>query len=43
MADDKFKLPLSSYEELTKIIKSYGHFNAPAGLEEVRKFIGMKI
>lgn len=41
MADDKFRLPGSSYEELTKIIKSYGQFNAPAGLEEVSKLIGM--
>ncbi|WP_447928709.1 hypothetical protein [Vreelandella sp. EE27] len=41
MADDKFRLPGSSYEELTKIIKSYGQFNAPAGLDDVSKLIGM--
>jgi hypothetical protein len=37
MADDKFKLPQSSYEELTKIIKSYGHFTEPADLTELSK------
>ena len=41
MAEDKFKLPGSSYEELTKIVKSYGQFTAPAGLDEVSKLIGM--
>ncbi len=41
MADEKFKLPNSSYEELTKIIKSYGHFSMPVGLDEVSKLIGM--
>lgn len=41
MADDKFRLPGSSYEELTKIIKSYGQFNVPAGLDDVSKLIGM--
>lgn len=41
MADDKFKLPGSSYEELVKIIKSYGQFSVPAGLDEVSKLIGM--
>lgn len=41
MAEEKFKLPNSSYEELTKIIKSYGHFDAPVGLDEVSKLIGM--
>ena len=41
MAEDKFKLPNSSYEEITKIIKSYGHFSVPAELDEVSKFISM--
>lgn len=41
MAEDKFKLPNSSYEEITKIIKSYGHFTVPAGLDEVSKLISM--
>src|SRR5688572_28821754 len=37
MSDDKFKLPQSSYEELTKIIKSYGHFLEPADLTELSR------
>ncbi|MBL1268427.1 MAG: hypothetical protein COA87_018175 [Halomonas sp.] len=41
MTAEKFKLPSSSYEELTKIIKAYGHFSAPAELGEVSKLIGM--
>ncbi|HAD32064.1 MAG TPA: hypothetical protein DCE77_10850 [Methylophaga sp.] len=41
MSAEKFKLPSSSYEELTKIIKAYGHFPAPAELGEVSKLIGM--
>lgn len=35
--DDVFKLPQSSYEEITKIIKAYGHLTAEAGLEEVSR------
>lgn len=41
MADEKFGLPGSSYEELTKIIKAYGPFNEPVTLEEVSRLIGM--
>lgn len=41
MPADKFKLPKSSYEELAKIIKAYGHFNEPASLEEVSRLVGM--
>ena len=41
MSDEKFKLPQSSYEELSKVIKAYGHFPEPAGLDEVSKFIGL--
>ena len=41
MAEEKFKLPGSSYEELTKIIKSYNHFSGPASLEDVSKLIGI--
>lgn len=41
MSSEKFKLPSSSYEELTKIIKAYGHFSAPAELSEVSKLTGM--
>jgi len=41
MTAEKFKLPSSSYEEVTKIIKAYGHFSAPAELGQVSKLIGM--
>lgn len=41
MPEEKFKLPSSSYEELSKIIKAYGHFSEPASLDEVSKFIGI--
>ena len=29
------------YEELTKIIKAYGRFSVPVGLDNVSKFIGI--
>jgi len=35
MADDRFKLPGSSYEELTKIIKAYAQCRGPAGPNDV--------
>ena len=41
MPAEKFKLPASSYEELTKIIKAYSPFSEPAELGEVSKFIGI--
>jgi hypothetical protein len=41
MSDEKFKLPQSSYEELTKVIKAYGHFSEPRPLDEISKFIGL--
>lgn len=41
MAGEKFKLPASSYEELTKIIKAYGPFDAPSDLSQVSKLIGI--
>ena len=41
MSAEKFKLPSSSYEELTKIIKAYGHFLEPAELSAISKLIGM--
>ena len=37
MAEDKFKLPRSSYEEICKIIKAYGHLTQPGSLDEVAK------
>lgn len=41
MSDEKFRLPQSSYEELTKVIKAYGHFSEPTPLDEISKFIGL--
>jgi hypothetical protein len=41
MSDEKFKLPQSSYEELTKVIKAYGHFSEPTPLDEISRFIGL--
>lgn len=41
MADDKFRLPKSSYEELVKIIGGYAQFDHPASLDEVSKQVGM--
>lgn len=41
MSDDKFKLPQSSYEELTKVIKAYGHFSQEVGLEEVSRLVSL--
>ena len=32
---------MSSYEELTKVIKAYGHFSEPQPLDEISKFIGL--
>jgi hypothetical protein len=41
MSDDKFRLPQSSYEELVKVIKAYGHFPDPATLEDISQLIGL--
>lgn len=41
MSEEKFKLPQSSYEELSKVIKAYGHFSEPKPLGEISKFIGL--
>jgi hypothetical protein len=41
MADEKFKLPLSSYEELAKIIKTYGQISKPESLTEISTLSGM--
>jgi hypothetical protein len=41
MAEDKFKLPRSSYEEICKIIKAYGHLSQPASLDAVAKLCAM--
>lgn len=41
MVEEKFKLPDSSYEELVKIIKAYGHTEKPISLEEVTRVSGV--
>jgi len=41
MPGEKFKLPQSSYEELVKIIKAYGHVDAPTGLDAMSKLVGL--
>ena len=38
MVNDRLKLPRSSYEELCKIIKAYGHMNKASSLKEVAQF-----
>jgi len=35
MADEKFRLPRSSYDELVKIIKAYGRVKEPTGLDDM--------
>lgn len=41
MADDIFKLPQSSYEEIAKVIRAYGHLNSEVGLEEVSRLTSL--
>jgi len=41
MADETFKLPRSSYDELVKIVKAYGRFTEPVSLDEVSRLIGV--
>ena len=41
MADDKIKLPRSSYEELSKIIKAYGRYDKPVSLDEISHATGI--
>lgn len=41
MTEEKFKLPRSSYEELSKIIKAYGKSSKPANNEEISKLTGI--
>lgn len=43
MSDDKFKLPLSSYDELVKFIKAYSHVIKPTELNEISKLTGVGI
>lgn len=41
MPDDKFKLPGSSYEEVVKVIKGYGHHTEPAELSSISQVTGL--
>ncbi len=41
MSDDKFKLPLSSYDELVKFIKAYYHVTKPTELGEISRLTGV--
>ncbi len=41
MADETFKLPDSSYDDLRKIIQAYGRFDRPQSLEEITKLSGV--
>ncbi|HBP89785.1 MAG TPA: hypothetical protein PKK23_17660 [Nitrospirales bacterium] len=41
MAEEKFKLPRSSYEEICKIIKAYGRLQQAASLDEVAKLCAL--
>lgn len=41
MADDKMKLPRSSYEELSKIIQAYGKNEKPVGLAIITQLTGI--
>jgi hypothetical protein len=41
MSDDKFKLPLSSYDELVKFIKAYSHVTKLTELGEISRLTGV--
>ena len=41
MSDDKFRLPLSSYDELVKFIKAYSHVTKPTELSEISRLTGV--
>ena len=41
MTDDKFKLPLSSYDELVKFIKAYSLATEPTELSDISKLTGV--
>lgn len=41
MAEEKFKLPQSSYDELAKIVKGYGHSSKPASLDDIKQVTGL--
>jgi len=41
MSDDKFKLPLSSYDELVRFIKAYSLVTKPTDLSEISRLTGV--
>jgi len=41
MSDDKFKLPISSYDELVKFIKAYSTVTKPTDLGEISRLTGV--
>jgi hypothetical protein len=41
LTDEEFRLPLSSYDELVKIIRSYGHIDGEVPLPEIAKLAGL--
>jgi hypothetical protein len=41
MAEDKVKLPRSSYDEVCKIIKAYGRLEKPGNLDQVNSLAGV--
>jgi hypothetical protein len=41
MSNEKIKLPRSSYEELSKIIRAYASFDSPVSLSEVDSIVGI--
>lgn len=40
MAEDQFKLPQTTYDQLCQIIQGYGHAEGPVTLDEVSKTVG---
>lgn len=42
MADEKFRLPRSSYDQLARIIQAYQHFSAEATLDDVAGIAGIQ-
>ena len=41
MGEEEFRLPGSSYDEIVKIIRGYGHFDADVPLKELSKVAGV--
>jgi len=41
--DEKFKMPQSSYDEVVKVVKAYGHLEEAVGLEEVSRLTSLHV